>query len=75
MPVSALFLLMMGAGGFLVYAAVKGEHPWQLFTNTVKGASGNVPVATGSASAPAATPGGNATSGPSVATPGGAVHP
>lgn len=32
MPISALFLIMMGAGGFLVYAAVKNEHPWTLFT-------------------------------------------
>lgn len=32
MPVSALFLIMMGAGGFLVYAAVKNEHPWSLMT-------------------------------------------
>lgn len=40
MPTSALFLIMMGAGGFLLYAAVKGEHPWQMFTTTLSGASG-----------------------------------
>jgi hypothetical protein len=36
-PLSALFLLMMGVGGWLVYDAVKGKHPWQDFTSTVKG--------------------------------------
>lgn len=48
MPVSALFILMMGAGGFLLYAAVKDEHPWSLFTSTVKGAA-TPTVTTGSA--------------------------
>jgi hypothetical protein len=38
-PLSALFLLMMGAGGFLVYAAVKNEHPWSMFSTTVGGAT------------------------------------
>jgi hypothetical protein len=37
MPLSALFLLMMGAGGFLVYSAVKDQHPWELFTTTLSG--------------------------------------
>lgn len=31
----ALGILMIGAGGFLVYAAVKGEHPWTLFTSVL----------------------------------------
>lgn len=45
MPLAAVFLLMMGAGGFLVYAAVKGEHPWSLFSQTLSASSapGTVP--------------------------------
>jgi len=31
---------MMGAGGFLLYAAVKGEHPWSMFTSTLSGSAG-----------------------------------
>jgi len=41
MPLAALFLLMMGAGAYLVYTAVKGEngpgggHPIAAFKKTV----------------------------------------
>lgn len=43
MPISALFLLMMGAGGFLVYTAVKGStgpgggHPITAFKSVLAG--------------------------------------
>lgn len=47
MPVSALFLIMMGAGGFLVYAAVKNEHPWSLFTTQLQAGSGPAPGQSG----------------------------
>lgn len=56
MPLSALFFLMMGAGGFLVYSAVKDQHPWELFTHTL-----------GAASSPAATVAPLPTSGPGQA--------
>jgi len=28
---------MMGAGGFLLYASVKGLHPWTLFLDAITG--------------------------------------
>jgi hypothetical protein len=31
----ALGVIMAGAGGFLLFAAVKGEHPWTLFTKVL----------------------------------------
>lgn len=37
MPLSALFFIMMGVGGWLVYDAVTGKHPWEDFTRTVQG--------------------------------------
>lgn len=43
MPLSALFFLMMGVGGWLVYDAVTGKHPWEDFTTTVKGPPGPPP--------------------------------
>ena len=45
MPLSALFLLMMGAGGFLLYTAIKGAkgpaggHPVTAFKDAINGAS------------------------------------
>jgi hypothetical protein len=40
MPLSALFLLMMGAGGWLVYDAVKGKHPWSDFQTALGAPTG-----------------------------------
>lgn len=31
----ALGVVMMSAGAFLVYAAVKGEHPWTMFQTII----------------------------------------
>ena len=28
-------MVMMGAGAFIVYAAVKGEHPWTMFLTSL----------------------------------------
>lgn len=53
MPLSALFLLMMGAGGFLVYASVKGEHPWSMFSTKL----GVAATAGNTGGGPTATPG------------------
>ncbi len=35
----ALGVVMMSAGAFIVYAAVKGEHPWSLFVSTLNGSA------------------------------------
>lgn len=59
MPLSALFLVMMGAGGFLVYSAVKDQHPWELFTKTLGAATSPdatvTPLPTSGAGQPAVT--------------------
>ncbi len=31
----ALGVAAMGAGAFLLYAAIRGEHPWTLFTQVL----------------------------------------
>jgi hypothetical protein len=39
----ALGVLLMGVGGFLLYASIKDEHPWTLFTSVLTGAQAGVP--------------------------------
>lgn len=40
----ALGVVIMAAGGFLLYAAVKNEHPWSIFTGALSGTSGTSDV-------------------------------
>ena len=37
----ALGVILMGAGSFLVYSAVKGQHPWSMFLDALRANSGN----------------------------------
>lgn len=41
--VDAIGVAVFAAGGFLVYAAIKGEHPWTLFVQTLTGAQAGQP--------------------------------
>jgi hypothetical protein len=81
MPLSALFFLMMGAGGFLVYSAVKDQHPWELFSSTLgaatspaattlpAAAAGTNPTQQGAGEAPGINAEGGSTSGTGVQGP------
>lgn len=51
----ALGVVMMGTGAFLVYAAVKGEHPWSMFLGVLGAGSGS---SGGSGITPSTTPAG-----------------
>ena len=42
----ALGVILMGAGSFLVYSAVKGQHPWSLFLDALRANSGAPPTTT-----------------------------
>jgi hypothetical protein len=42
----ALGVIAVSAGGFLLYAAVKGEHPWTLFQGVLGVAGTPTPVGT-----------------------------
>jgi hypothetical protein len=53
--VDALGVILVGAGGLLVYAAYKSLSPWSMFTSTLAGKYAPTSLATGMTAAQAAT--------------------